>query len=117
MLNFNNCFYFPQFGFLVAGAASGFMVLSGAGEKALSDVFSCQLRFAEGRICKKCTSKRRNQARQPIFAPIKTGAVTDGKARRERIRRPESGRKGRLEAKKENLYIYIWIIVVIFAYK
>ena len=30
---------------------------------------------------------------------------------------PESGRKGRLEAKKENLYIYIWIIVVIFAYK
>ena len=71
----------------------------------------------QGRICKKYTSKRRNQARQPIFAPIKTGAVTDGKARRERIRRPESGRKGRLEAKKENLYIYIWIIVVIFAYK
>lgn len=39
------------------------------------------------------------------------------KARRERIRRPESGRKGRLEAKKEKLYIYIWIIVAIFAYK
>jgi hypothetical protein len=93
------------------------MVLFRAGEKALSDVFSCQLRFAEGRICKKCTSKRRNQARQPIFAPIKTGAVTDGKARRGRIRRPESGRKGRLEAKKEKLYIYIWIIIAIFAYK
>jgi hypothetical protein len=40
LLNFNNCFSFPLFGFLVAGAASGFMVLSGAGEKALSDVFS-----------------------------------------------------------------------------
>ncbi|RHI65796.1 hypothetical protein DW158_21765 [Parabacteroides merdae] len=93
------------------------MVLSGAGEKARSDVFSCQLRFAEGRICKKCNSKRRNQARQPIFAPIKTDAVTDRKARRKRIRKPESNRKGRLEAKKEKLYIYIWIIVRIFVYK
>jgi len=93
------------------------MVLSGAGDEALSDVFSCQLRFAEGRICKKCTSKRRNQARQPIFAPIKTDAVTDRKARRKRIRRPENGRKGRVKAKKEDLSVYIWIIVAIFAYK
>jgi len=92
---------------LLPEPASGFMVLSGAGEKALSDVFSCQLRFVEGRICKKCNSKRRNQARQPIFAPIKTDAVTDRKARRKRIRRPESGRKGRLETKKEN-YISIY---------
>ena len=58
------CFSFPLLGFLVAGAASGFTVLSGAGDEALSDVFSCQLRFAEGRICKKCTSKRRDQAQQ-----------------------------------------------------
>jgi len=64
-------FHFPLVGFLVTESASGFMVLSGADDEALSDVFSCQLHFAEGRICKKCTSKRRNQARQPIFAPIK----------------------------------------------
>ena len=47
----------------------------------------------------------------------KTYAVTDRKARRERIPGPENGRKGGVEAKKEKLYIYIWIIVVIFAYK
>ncbi|EXZ60685.1 hypothetical protein M107_5104 [Bacteroides fragilis str. 3725 D9(v)] len=43
--------------------------------------------------------------------------MTDRKARRKRIRKPESNRKGRLEAKKEKLYIYIWIIVRIFVYK
>ena len=47
----------------------------------------------------------------------KTDTVRDRKARRERIRKPENGRKGRVEAKKEELYIYIWIIIVVFAYK
>lgn len=47
----------------------------------------------------------------------KTYAVTDRKARRERIPGPENGRKGCVEAEKEKLYIYIRIIVAIFAYK
>ncbi|EFI12749.1 hypothetical protein HMPREF0106_03177 [Bacteroides sp. D22] len=85
IFNLLELFSFPLFGFLIAGAASGFMVLFRAGDKALSDVFSCQLRFAEGRICKKCTSKRRNRARQLIFAPVKPMRGTDRKASRERI--------------------------------
>ena len=33
------------------------------------------------------------------------------------MRRPENGRKGRVEVKKESLSIYIWIITAIFTYK
>lgn len=68
--------FFPLFGFLFAGAASGFTVLFRAVGKALSGVFSCQLLFAEGRIFKKCISKRRNRARQPTFAPNKNRPET-----------------------------------------
>ena len=37
----------------------------------------------------------------------KTDAVKDRKARRKRMRRPENGRKGQVEAKKEDLSVYI----------
>ena len=33
------------------------------------------------------------------------------------MRRPENGRKGRVEVKKEILSVYIWIITTIFTYK
>lgn len=85
------------------------MVLSGAGEKALSDVFSCQLRFAEGRICRECTSNRRIQRGQPTFASVKPRAATAGdeadKAAKERIEKegPQAGYKGQKSLQEDGL--------------
>ena len=44
-----------------------FMLQPKAVGKAAHVVFSCQLLL----ICKKCTSKRKGQARRPIFAAVK----------------------------------------------
>jgi hypothetical protein len=47
-------------------------MLHGAGEQAVSDAFSEKLLFRrKEEFFEKCTSKRRNQARQPKFASEK----------------------------------------------
>lgn len=65
-----NKFFLPSVRHPATGAASGFSVQGEAAGEAIPDVFSCQLLLPrQGRICRKSTSKRREQARQPTFAP------------------------------------------------
>ena len=60
-----NNFFLPSVRHPATGAASGFSVQGEAAGEAIPDVFSCQLLLPrQGR-----TSKRREQARQPTFAP------------------------------------------------
>lgn len=84
-----NVFFFPLFGILQPEPLRVFRCNNRLPDKPFSDVFSCQLLLPrQGRICGKCTSKRRERARQPTFAPYKT-SVGDGRKVEKR------GRKGR----------------------
>ena len=67
------CFFFPLFGVLQPEAASDFSVQEKGCRKSHSRCFFLPITLSrKGRICRKSTSKRREQARQPIFAPDKT---------------------------------------------
>uniref|UniRef100_UPI003FD82BE6 hypothetical protein n=1 Tax=Alistipes putredinis TaxID=28117 RepID=UPI003FD82BE6 len=71
--------------------------------------FPGQLRFAEGRICRECTSNRRIQRGQPTFASVKPRAATAGdeadKAAKERIEKegPQAGYKGQKSLQEDGL--------------
>lgn len=91
------------------------MVLFRAGEKALSDVF-LPITLRRRKNLQEMHFKTTESGATAHICTDKTGAVTDGKARR--------GEYGDLKAVekdgwklKEKLYIYIWIIIAIFAYK
>jgi len=64
-----------------------------AGEQALSDAFPGKLLFRrKEEFCEECTSKRRNQARQPTFAsgkPTGEGRMSRESDKREKIEKGE----------------------------
>ncbi len=68
-------FFFPLFGSFLSEPLSGFYAATKGCRQSRTRRFFLPITLGspgcQGRICKKCTSKRKGQARRPIFAAVK----------------------------------------------